>query len=155
MNGWKSILNEHEDVFSEEILNDVAANINDIISLKNKEKSVLVHGDFHWENILKDDDGNLILCDWQGVKVGGASEDLSFFLSRLGADGVSIDEDEFLNVYADAYKNISGEKLEILDIKKHMWASRIITTFLYWHYFLHGSDADRVKEVYEKMSIKM
>lgn len=155
VNGWKSVLNEHEGVFSEGILNDVAANINDIISLKNKEKSVLVHGDFHWENILKDDSGNLILCDWQGVKVGGPSEDLSFFLSRLGADGVSIDEDEFLNAYADAYKNISGEKLEILDIKKYMWASQIITTFLYWHYFLHGSDADRVKEVYEKMSIKM
>ena len=155
VNGWKSVLNEHEGVFSEGILNDVAANINDIISLKNKEKSVLVHGDFHWENILKDDSGNLILCDWQGVKVSGPSEDLSFFLSRLGADGISVDEDEFLNAYADAYKNISGEKLEILDIKKYMWASRIITTFLYWHYFLHGSDADRVKEVYEKMSIKM
>ncbi len=155
VNGWKSVLNEHEGVFSEGILNDVAANINDIISLKNKEKSVLIHGDFHWENILKDDDENLILCDWQGVKVGGPTEDLSFFLSRLGADGVSIDEDEFLNAYADAYKNISGEKLEILEIKKYMWASRIITTFLYWHFFLHGSDADRVKEVYDKMSIKM
>ncbi|MCR5628704.1 phosphotransferase [Eubacterium sp.] len=153
--GWKSVLAEHPGVFAEEILDDVAANINDIISLKNKEKSVLIHGDFHWENILKDDDGNLILCDWQGVKVGGPSEDLSFFLSRLGADGVSIDEDEFLNAYADAYKNISGEKLEILDIKKYIWASRIITSFLYWHYFLHGSDTDRVKEVYEKMSIKM
>ena len=153
--GWKSVLAEHPGVFAEEILDDVAANINDIISLKNKEKSVLIHGDFHWENILKDDDGNLILCDWQGVKVGGPSEDLSFFLSRLGADGVNIDEDKFLNAYADAYRNISGENLEISDIKKYMWASRIITTFQYWHFFLHGSDADRVKEVYEKMSIKM
>ena len=153
--GWKSVLAEHPGVFAEEILDDVAANINDIISLKNKEKSALIHGDFHWENILKDDDGNLILCDWQGVKVGGPSEDLSFFLSRLGADGVNIDEDKFLNAYADAYRNISGENLEISDIKKYMWASRIITTFLYWHFFLHGSDADRVKEVYEKMSIKM
>ncbi|SKA67067.1 Thiamine kinase [Eubacterium uniforme] len=153
VNGWKSVLNEHEGVFSEGILNDVAANINDIISLKNKEKSVLVHGDFHWENILKDDSGNLILCDWQGVKVGGPSEDLSFFLSRLGADGVNIDEDGFLNAYGDAYQKIFDEKVDVTEIKKYMWASRVITTFLYWHFFLHGSDVERVREVYENMNL--
>ena len=155
VNGWKSILNEHEGVFSEEILNDVAANINDIISMKNKGKSVLVHGDFHWENILKDDNGNLILCDWQGVKIGGPSEDLSFFLSRLGADGINIDEDKFLNAYAEAYQKICNEKVDVAEIKEYMRASRIITTFLYWHFFLHGSDAERVKEVYDKMNIEV
>ena len=63
---------------------------------------VLVHGDFHWDNLLKTDDGRICVCDWQNVAIGGASEDLSFFMSRLGADGIQIDLDKMLNMYSNA-----------------------------------------------------
>ena len=43
-------------------------------------KKVLIHGDFHWDNLLEDA-GNILICDWQGVGIGGASGDISFFLA--------------------------------------------------------------------------
>ena len=110
------------------------------------------HGDFHWDNFLADDAGNLLVCDWQGVCVGGESDDISFFMSRSGADGISIDEQLFLDAYSGAVRDLTGRRVNAEEIRRHMAAANIITTFAFWHMYLHGNDAERVKGIYGKMA---
>ncbi len=151
LNGWKSVLNEHPKVFDEETLNPIAEKINEIVSWHNNEDCVLIHGDFHWDNLLKTDDGRICVCDWQNVAIGGASEDLSFFMSRLGADGIQIDLDTILNMYSNDVKETFGKIINPELIKKHIAASNVITTFEFWHEFLHGNPEDRVKGIFDKL----
>ena len=103
------------------------------------EGKTLVHGDFHWEKLLADEAGKVVVCDWQGVKWDVPSGDVSFFLSRLGADGVNLDPEVFLTAYAEARERRSGEKMDVDQLRKHMAAANVITTFRYWHFFLQGS----------------
>lgn len=151
LSGWKSVLNEHQNAFDEEALNPIAEKINEIINWHNNEDSVLIHGDFHWDNLLKTDDGKICVCDWQNVDIGGASEDLSFFMSRLGADGIELELDKMLSMYTNAVKEISGKVINPENIKKHIAAANVITTFEFWHEFLHGNPEDRVKGIFDKL----
>ena len=151
LDGWKSVLVEHPATFDEGPLNEIASNINKIIEWQATEPHILTHGDFHWENLLQDLDGSLIVCDWQGVKSAGVSEDISFFLSRLGDDGIKIDPAVFLDAYAQALSNLTGQAPDIQEILRHMQAANTITSFKFWHAFLHGSSAERVKGIYDKM----
>ena len=151
LDGWKSVLAEHSATFDETLLNEIASKINTIIEWHSTESRVLTHGDFHFENILQEHNGRLIVCDWQGVKSAGASEDISFFLSRLGDDGIKIDSAVFLDEYARAIFNLTGQAPDTNEILRHMKAANTITSFKFWHAFLHGSSAERVKGIYEKM----
>lgn len=151
LDGWKSVLAEHPATFDEGPLNEIASNINEIIEWHATEPRILTHGDFHFENLLQDQDGRIIVCDWQGVKSAGASEDISFFLSRLGDDGIEIDRAVFLDAYAQAVSNLTGQAPDIQEILRYMQAANTITSFKFWHAFLHGSSAERVKGIYEKM----
>ncbi len=150
--GWKSVLNEHPGAFDGIPLEGIAEKINRIIVWHNTEESVLVHGDFHWDNLLTDDCGNILICDWQSVGVGGASGDISFFLSRLGSDGVRPDPNVFLKHYADAIREISGKAVDIRSIAEHIAAANVITSFVFWHQFLHGAAVERVQGIYGKMT---
>ena len=151
LNGWKSVFDEHPGAFDMSPLEEVAAKINEIISWHATEKCVITHGDFHRENLLTDGSRALLICDWQGVKVAGESEDLSFFMSRLSADGIKIDPKSFASKYSEAALKLTGEKADPELILKHIDAANVITTFMYWHYFLHGNPEERVREVYDKM----
>jgi thiamine kinase-like enzyme len=42
----------------------------------------LCHSDFHPENFLTDGH-NLIICDWQEIKIGRGIDDIAFFVSRV------------------------------------------------------------------------
>lgn len=150
--GWESVLGEHADCFDRAPLAAIAARINEIIEWHDSEERVLVHGDFHWDNLLADSFGNILVCDWQGVRLGSPSDDLSFFLSRLGSDGVSLDPDLFLRTYADAIREITGKSADMKKIAAHMAAANVITSFIFWHQFLHDADTDRVRGIYEKMT---
>ena len=152
LDGWNSVFGEHPGVFDASPLNAISENINDIITRHDSESKVLSHGDFHFDNLLTDENGNIIVCDWQGVNVGGASSDISFFMSRLGADGIQVDGRLFLESYVDAVNRKTGAGLAAKDIEWHIQASNIITTFRYWHFYLHGNPVDRVQEIYGKMA---
>ena len=151
LDGWKSVLAEHPATFDETPLDEIASRINEIIEWHATEPRILTHGDFHFENLLQDQDGRLIVCDWQGVKSTGASEDISFFLSRLGDDGIKIDPAVFLNEYAKAISNLTGQTPDTNEILRHMQAANTITSFKFWHIFLHDSTTERVKGIYDKM----
>ncbi|MCM1224411.1 MAG: aminoglycoside phosphotransferase family protein [Lachnospiraceae bacterium] len=150
--GWKSVLAEHPGSFSESPVNEIASIINNLIAWHDTEDRVLIHGDFHWDNLLEDENGNILLCDWQGVNLGGASGDLSFFLSRLGGDGIQIDAVVFLDYYVNAIRELSGKQIQLQDIIRHMSAANVITSFLFWHQYLHGSSEERVRDIYSKMT---
>ncbi len=150
--GWKSVLAEYPGSFNENQLEEIAGKINNLIAWHDSEDRVLIHGDFHWDNLLEDENGNILLCDWQGVNLGGASGDLSFFLSRLSGDGIRIDAAVFLDYYVNAIWKLSGKQIQRQDIIRHMNAANVITSFLFWHQYLHGSSEERVRDIYGKMT---
>ena len=150
--GWKSILAEQSGSFPENQLEEIAGRINHLIAWHDSEDRVLIHGDFHWDNLLEDEHGNILVCDWQSVNLGGASGDLSFFLSRLGGDGIRINTTVFLDNYVNAIRKLSGKQIRRQDLIRHMNAANVITSFLFWHQYLHGSSEERVRGIYSKMT---
>ena len=150
--GWKAVLEEHEDAFNIEPLEEIKEKVNRLITWHITETPVLTHGDFHLENLLTDSNGNILICDWQGVRCGAPSSDISFFISRLSADGITINNTHFLKSYADAILKLSGRKISINDISRHIAAANVITSYRFWHRFLHNNPEDRVREIYSAMT---
>lgn len=151
VDGWLGVLGEHPGVFDDSPLKEISGKINSIISRHNSEDKVLSHGDFHWDNLLADETGEIKVCDWQGVNIDGKSADISFFFSRLEADGFSIDPGLFLKYYSEELERKTGTGIEAKEIEWHIKASNVITTFRFWHYYLHGNSAERVRGIYGKM----
>ena len=149
--GWITVLNEHPGYFDNTLVEKISTKINQIIKWHNTEKNTLIHGDFHLDNLLIDSHDNILICDWQSVKLGEPSSDLSFFMSRLNADGVDIDQDFFLQSYVNSFQKLSGNKLSKESILRHISAANVITSFIYWHQFLHNNSVDRVREIFNKM----
>ena len=59
------------------------------------EKEKLSAGDFHAENILRDEKSDqLLLCDWQSVSLNHPASDIAFFMSRLQGDEISFEENK-------------------------------------------------------------
>ncbi|MDE6923637.1 MAG: aminoglycoside phosphotransferase family protein [Acetatifactor sp.] len=153
--GWRSVLAEHEGMFDEGILTKAAADINEVIGWHHEEEQVLNHGDFHWDNLLQKENGDIVVCDWQGVNAGGASGDISFFLSRLGANGITMDREKAAESYCRKRFQLTGQSISREDLLRHMDAANMMTSFQFWHQYLHGSDCDRVRRIYEKMKISL
>lgn len=151
MEGWHTVLAEHPGAFDGAPLERIAEEINRIILWHGSEETVLCHGDFHWDNLLMDNQGRIIICDWQGVEAGAASGDLSFFFSRLRGDGIQIEEQEVVESYGREIMQLSGKRVTWEEIDKHIRAANVITSFTCWYEYLHGSDEGRVREIYGKM----
>ena len=151
MEGWRAVLEEHSGAFDGAPLERIAGAMNRIILWHDSEETVLNHGDFHWDNLLLDESGAILICDWQGVGTGTASGDLSFFFSRLRWDGIRINERETVEAYGRELKRLSGKKVTWAEIDGHIRAANVITSFICWHEYLHGSNEGRVREIYGKM----
>lgn len=149
--GWRTVLDEHPGVFDGAPLERIAGEINRIISWHGSEETVLSHGDFHWDNLLMDNQGRIIICDWQGVEAGAASGDLSFFFGRLRGDGIQMKEQEVVEAYGREIRRLSGKRVTWEEICGHIRAANVITSFTCWYQYLHGSDEGRVKEIFGKM----
>lgn len=149
--GWQTVLDEHPGAFDRAPLERIAEQINRIILWNGSEEDVLIHGDFHWDNLLMDDQGRIIICDWQGVGAGAASGDLSFFFGRLRGDGIRINEQETVEAYGQEIRELTGKRVIWEEIDGHIQAANAITSFTCWHQYLHGSSEGRVREIYGKM----
>jgi thiamine kinase-like enzyme len=152
INGWKCVLSEHKGLFDEKPIDKIAASINSIVLWHASGEDNLIHGDFHLNNLLFDDEEEIVICDWQNVSIGDPSNDLSFFLSRFNADGFNISERVLIGLYSKAVYELYGKTIDSDAIYSHMAANTLITSFLYWHEYLHGASEERVKKVYEKMA---
>ncbi|MDF2542481.1 MAG: Ecdysteroid kinase [Herbinix sp.] len=151
VNGWLEVLSEHKDIFPTQPLTRIAENMNEIITFHHLSERKLVHGDFHCDNLLMDVEGNICICDWQSVSNGCPSGDLSFFISRLSSDHVYISEQDIISIYCECYNTENGIFIDCNSIKQHMSASNLITSFRFWHEYLHNSDVNRVRVIYDKM----
>lgn len=147
LNGWCEVVREHGAVFAECELYKIAENINKINKQLYSSKKMCCHGDFHFENLLADCQGNIIVCDWQNVNIGHASGDIAFFLSRLSADGVEISKDKAIQMYC----GLSTADITYEEIATQMSLSNLNTSFIHWHNYLHGCSEERVRCIWEKM----
>lgn len=150
--GWQGVLGEHPGIFDETPLKQIAEKINKVILWHDSEEAVLCHGDFHWDNLLMDEGGRILICDWQGVGAGQASGDLSFFFSRLRGDGIEVNERQTVEAYGREAGRLSGRTVKWEEVDGHIRAANLITSFTCWHEYLHGSGEGRVREIYGKMA---
>lgn len=152
VDGWLSVLREHKGHFDEEPLEKKAEKINSIIQWHNTGETNLIHADFHLNNLLFDDEGEIVICDWQSVAVGHSSNDLGFFLSRFNAEGFRISEKDIIELYCKAVYELYGKTIDSELIYRHLAASTLITSFLHWHHYLHGASMAKVEKIYGKMA---
>lgn len=148
--GWKSVLNEHPGVWEEDTPEEIAVCINNINQKFFAKECSFSHGDFHFENILQDAEGKIMVLDWQNCGAGHVSGDISFFLSRLSADGYGIGEKEVIGMYCQSAVR-RGSRIQAGEIEIQMCLANLNTSFRFWHQYLHGSTAERVAGIYEKM----
>ncbi len=151
LSGWRSIVERHGDAFSPAVLYAIAEKINEVNTRLFSAKQWLCHGDFHFENLLQDDVGNIIVCDWQNVGLGHVSGDLSFFLSRLSAEGQNIPKEKVIA----AYCTLSDTGVTPDEITVQMALANLNTSFMFWHNYLHSASRERVGEIFHKMAADM
>lgn len=151
LRGWRTVLSEHPGSLEEKTLPKIAEKINVVIRWHGSEEPMLTHGDFHWDNLLMNENGDILICDWQNVSVGGASGDISFLLSRLSADGITVDTQKTLAFYAEAVCELTRKPIDLEAVWGHMAAANLITSFRFWHQYLHGSSEERVRGIYDAM----
>lgn len=148
---WNIVLQEHGEYFDQTILDNIAVSFTMMNDIMNNSGQYICHGDFHPGNILKDEDNNLILCDWQNINFNNGVGELSFFISRGLSSGLSLNKDELLGKYCTKLSMKLGIEYSFIELKKILCASTVMTNFLLWPYYLHGSERSRVENIYKEM----
>lgn len=64
---------------------------------------------------------------------------------------VMLSKQTVIDFYAEAVYDIFGKRIDSNAVYCHMSAGTLITSFMYWHEYLHGNPEDRVRKVYEEM----
>ena len=145
--GWKSVLCEHGEAFSayRSFPDRAAADFQKINQNFPLHRSDFCHGDFHIGNILLNERNHPIFIDFQGCSIGDGIGDVSFLHSRLHADGISLPMEDMMQIYS-TYSGVSVSAL-----RPQAALANFNTSFLFWHQYLHGSDTDRVRSVFNAM----
>ena len=151
VSGWESVLREHGDAFSTDVLQKMAGEINRINRTFHSTKRCFTHGDFHFDNLLSDAQGNLVVCDWQNCSCGDPSGDLSFLISRLLSDGYPLDADKLVDTYCRCAAQ-HGLTVNPEEVQIQMALSNLNVSLMYWHMYLHGADPERVQNIFGKMA---
>ena len=147
LSGWRSVLSEHEGKFSGEDLALVSENIEVVNRRLRVPERCCCHGDYHFDNILVDENGNIVVCDWQSVNMGHASEDISFLLSRLAADGINVKPESVVSAYCRCAKAAVDSDVILMQMK----LANLNTSFLFWHEYLSDNPEERVRGIFDGM----
>lgn len=150
MQGWKRVLAEHPGVFEECCLEDIVLHMNDWNKKYFNSNIHFCHGDFHFENLLQDSEGNIKVIDWQNCGTGHVSGDISFLLSRLSADGYPVETGKVIEMYCKSAAK-RGITITPDEIAIQMHLANLNTSFRFWHKYLHNSTQMRVRGIYEEM----
>lgn len=150
MDGWQKVLEEHPGAFEGEWLEKIGLHINTWNKKHFSEESRFSHGDFHFENIMQDEAGNIKVVDWQNCGTGHMSGDISFLLSRLSADGYKADKGQVIEFYCQSAEGCSWN-IQPGEIERQMRLANLNTSFRFWHEYLHNSAEGRVADIYMEM----
>ncbi len=151
MDGWQKVLKAHGDYFASHWLQTIGENINQLNTLFFEPQVWLIHGDFHCDNIMLDEDGNVIVCDWQNYSAGEISGDISFLLSRLSAGGFKFNQSKVIEMYCKCAKEL-GISVDPWKIDTQMRLANLNTSFRFWHIYLHNATRESVESIYSKMT---
>ena len=151
LEGWKSVLAEHGGRFNTGDAAFVAKHFDMVNECFHPQTCMLTHGDFHCDNLLLNERGELLVCDWQNVNIGTPAGDIAFFLSRLSADGASLNADALIESYCAAAEAI-GISADPETIRCDMTLSSLNAAFLFWHRYLHDNPPERVGGIFHKMT---
>ena len=134
-----------------EIVNDIFENLNIVCPILNNGYHNICHGDFHPENILFDTAKNLIICDWQNVKIGKGISDISFFIERAIGFGINVNADKLINYYCTCLSKYTDRVIENDILLKEKSAAALLTIFSFWAYYLKESEKERIFPFYNEM----
>ena len=148
---WKYIVNKHNGDFDMEIVNDIYKNLDIVCPILNNGYQYICHGDFHPENILFDNDGNLIICDWQNIKIGKGIGDISFFIDRAIGFGINVNTDKLIEYYCMCLSKYTNSVIEKDILLKEKSAAALLSIFSFWAYYLKESDKERIFSFYDEM----
>ena len=74
----------------------------------------LIHGDFQSANLLRADDGRIVVLDWELAQIGDPREDLGYFRAvaqAAGPDVIGLDDEAF----CARYRQLTGMTVEQLN----------------------------------------
>jgi aminoglycoside 3'-phosphotransferase-2 len=102
--------------FPQEMINKY--NISDLKPIiewleQNKEKSEYVsmlHGDFHFNNVILTPEKKLVVIDWADIRLGDFRHDLAFSIVATSSVGIEVSD-----IFANLYETFSGRKVRNIE----------------------------------------
>jgi len=122
-----------EDIFSfiEKIINKIENKAKNNKNAFNDKYFTLIHFDLNHNNILKNDDGRLVIVDWEQASAGDNAMDLAKMFLKLDFDEPQ--KKQFLNQYKEELKekdNFLQDRLKIYEplviVNSLLWRSQIL-----------------------------
>ena len=148
LNDWICVIKKYD--LDECIINEIKINFGQVINFINSKKHYFCHGDFHPDNFVLDEKGELVILDWANYHIG-CKDEIAFFISRGYDCGIDIQEESIKKHYCERLSYYSGENISMLDIEVECNMSTVFVSFLYWAEYLQDTNIDRVNSIYEKM----
>ena len=74
------------------------------------ERTSLVHGDYHMNNVIKTPEGALFVIDWADIKIGDFRRDLGFAIVTTSSAGEDVSES-----FTNLYQTLSGYNVENIE----------------------------------------
>ena len=152
---WQYVLSSYGSRFGGNVLKHIYENFDKICDIINAPPYNICHGDFQPDNILlnfNNGKGGLVLCDWQNISIGKGIGDISFFLSRSKDFDIEIDEDALISFYCERLSHYTEKTIEKADMYRIKNASTVLASFIYWGFYLAGTDGERVANIYNEMA---
>ena len=145
---WYNVLDKHG--IDNSTIDDIQSNFSRIINFMKTHSNVFIHGDFHPENSVLNENNEIILIDWSNFQLGSKGE-IAFFISRGYDSGINIHEDEIKTHYLERYSYYADKPISMLELNKECNMNMIFVNYLYSAYYLQESETDRVQTAYEKL----
>ena len=130
------------------LINDIKRNFNQVINFTKTNRDYFIHGDFHPVNCVLDENGEIILIDWQNCQLGRRDE-IAYFIG-IGKDwGIDIYEDEMKKHYCERLTHYTGKTFTMSDLNKEYHMSTVFHNYFYAANYLQDSEASRVQFVFD------
>ncbi len=127
----------------------LAGDLDRLDYLRSRLPPTLRHGDFHVDNLLMDESGNILWADWQEVQIGHPIEDLSHLVARARVDGAAVPDAAVAAAYHQELSITVDVTLDV--VREALSASELMKIILHWPFYLGHASTERVKLLVDKM----